>query len=551
MIRRCNGSCSTRSMMRFIIVDRLDRVAPEPSRPTASPRRRRRRRRWRRRMPRPASGSAPAIMDSSICVATMTGLPRARQAWTMRFCTPGTSSGGISTPRSPRATITRVGQLDDLVEALERRRLLDLGHDPGPALPISLRPSATSSGRCTKDSATQSTPSASAKDRSSRSLSVSGRDRQHHARQVDALVVRQRAADQRPRSRRNRRRNRSILSRILPSSSRSSVPGFMAAKISGCGSAARCRSPGVGSRSRRNASPAATRPIRRRNRRAGASDPAGRSGCRSGPVRRSASRSPDLRGGRQRLVVAAMAEVQPEHVDSGIEQRPQPLGGWRWPDLRSRRSCAAQRRSVVACSIPSARGRTRDGAKVIDIGQGRAGRRRDRPGREKAVAVVARAGPWRPIPRRPRGRVRVARSPRHCLRAVDPVGVAGQARNPGAPSSGHGKRQQELAVAAAAALAAHRDGGLAAGQQHAGCRQPVARRPAICRAIAACTAATSRASPSMRSPRNTGVADMPRSRPPRLRRRAPVRVGDQREVVDRREAGGRPVSASRRRRPSR
>ena len=52
----------------------------------------------------------------------------------IRFCTPGTASSGISTPRSPRATITRVGELHDPVEVLQRLRLLDLCHDAGAAL---------------------------------------------------------------------------------------------------------------------------------------------------------------------------------------------------------------------------------------------------------------------------------------------------------------------------------------------------------------------------------------------------------------------------------
>lgn len=42
-----------------------------------------------------------SIMDSSICVATMTGFPWRLQQSMMRFCVMGTSSGGISTPRSP------------------------------------------------------------------------------------------------------------------------------------------------------------------------------------------------------------------------------------------------------------------------------------------------------------------------------------------------------------------------------------------------------------------------------------------------------------------
>ena len=46
-------------------------------------------------------GVAAVIIDSSICVATMTGLAHLRAARMMRFWTSGTSSRGSSTPRSP------------------------------------------------------------------------------------------------------------------------------------------------------------------------------------------------------------------------------------------------------------------------------------------------------------------------------------------------------------------------------------------------------------------------------------------------------------------
>ena len=45
------------------------------------------------------------IIDSSICVATMTGFAMRRASSTARFCTIGTASSGSSTPRSPRATM--------------------------------------------------------------------------------------------------------------------------------------------------------------------------------------------------------------------------------------------------------------------------------------------------------------------------------------------------------------------------------------------------------------------------------------------------------------
>ena len=51
-------------------------------------------------------GAGATIIDSSICVAVITGVPTATQWRTMCFCRWGTSSSGQSMPRSPRATIT-------------------------------------------------------------------------------------------------------------------------------------------------------------------------------------------------------------------------------------------------------------------------------------------------------------------------------------------------------------------------------------------------------------------------------------------------------------
>ena len=82
----------------------------------------------------------------------------------------------ISTPRSPRATITRVGLGEDLVERRRPPRPSRSSRSPGPCEPrasISVRSVATSAAERTKESATKSTPSASANSRSSRSFRVS------------------------------------------------------------------------------------------------------------------------------------------------------------------------------------------------------------------------------------------------------------------------------------------------------------------------------------------------------------------------------------------
>ena len=78
-------------------------------------------------------GTGEVIIDSSICVATTTGLPVARPMRVICFCTPGTFSSGISTPRSPRATISASASSMISASRCHRLRLLDLGHDRGAA----------------------------------------------------------------------------------------------------------------------------------------------------------------------------------------------------------------------------------------------------------------------------------------------------------------------------------------------------------------------------------------------------------------------------------
>ena len=75
-------------------------------------------------------GTGELIIDSSICVATITGLPARRQARTMRRWIAGTFSAGSSTPEIAARHHDGVGLVDDLVQALDRRWLLELGHDP-------------------------------------------------------------------------------------------------------------------------------------------------------------------------------------------------------------------------------------------------------------------------------------------------------------------------------------------------------------------------------------------------------------------------------------
>ena len=113
-------------------------------------------------------GTGLSIMDSSICVATITGLPARRQPRTARFWIAGTCSAGSSTPRSPRATISAsawamISSSRSTAEGFSSLAMMRARS------PIRSRASMMSSGRCTKDSAIQSAPSASAVSRSRRS----------------------------------------------------------------------------------------------------------------------------------------------------------------------------------------------------------------------------------------------------------------------------------------------------------------------------------------------------------------------------------------------
>mmetsp|Transcript_14899 Transcript_14899/g.44919 ORF Transcript_14899/g.44919 Transcript_14899/m.44919 type:complete len:223 (+) Transcript_14899:847-1515(+) len=112
-------------------------------------------------------------MDSSICVATMTGLPASRHMLMMRFWMTGTSYGFISTPRSPRATMmpSEYSRISSSTSTACGFSILARIFTLSPTRP---RSSAMSSAFCTKESATQSTSNSSACSRSARSLGVSG-----------------------------------------------------------------------------------------------------------------------------------------------------------------------------------------------------------------------------------------------------------------------------------------------------------------------------------------------------------------------------------------
>ena len=79
-------------------------------------------------------GVGAVTIDSSICVAVMHRAALGRmQSRMMRFCRWGTSSIEQSMPRSPRATITPSGRLDDVVQVVDGGAGLDLGDNRGPS----------------------------------------------------------------------------------------------------------------------------------------------------------------------------------------------------------------------------------------------------------------------------------------------------------------------------------------------------------------------------------------------------------------------------------
>ena len=167
------------------------------------------------------------IIDSSIWVATTTGLPARRAARVSCFWMPGTFSSGSSTPRSPRATIS-----ESVKSMISSSRSTACGFSILASTPARPRAiffaSAMSSGRWTNDSAIQSTPASSAASRSARSFGGHGGERDRRVGEADALAGGR--AGRRPRrgSRPDRRSVVSAVRRILPSSSSSVWPGSSA-----------------------------------------------------------------------------------------------------------------------------------------------------------------------------------------------------------------------------------------------------------------------------------------------------------------------------------
>ena len=120
-------------------------------------------------------GSGWWIIVSSICVAVITGFPRSSARWMIRFWRSGTDAGPISTPRSPRATITASAswRISSSASIASDFSIFAITCACESACAMSARRSRTSAAERTNESATKSTPSLSANSRSSVSFRVS------------------------------------------------------------------------------------------------------------------------------------------------------------------------------------------------------------------------------------------------------------------------------------------------------------------------------------------------------------------------------------------
>ena len=119
-------------------------------------------------------GRELVIIDSSICVATMTGFAFSRAIWMARFCTSGTCSSGISTPRSPRATMipSKARTIASRLSTASGFSIFAITGTRAPLESIILWTGSMSAGLRTNESATMSTRRSRANSRSPTSFSV-------------------------------------------------------------------------------------------------------------------------------------------------------------------------------------------------------------------------------------------------------------------------------------------------------------------------------------------------------------------------------------------
>ena len=301
--------------------DRLDRILRRrPIRPTASRRRRPRRSAVATSDTSARVGTGLEIIDSSIWVATTTGLPARRAARVICFWMPGHLLERHLDAEIAARHHQRVGELDDLGEPLTACGFSILAITPARPRAIFLA-SAMSSGRWTKESAIQSTPASSAASRSERSLAVRRRERDRRVGKADALAVGELAADLDAGHGAPRGDALDAGRRILPSSSSSAMAGLERREDFGMRQvhAIARRRARDRRRARRSRPASSIDGVAPRRCRRGASAPAGRPGCRS------AGRTPSRpRGSSRRARACAscvgVAHIDAEDVGAGLEQ---------------------------------------------------------------------------------------------------------------------------------------------------------------------------------------------------------------------------------------
>ena len=173
-------------------------------------------------------GSGEWIIDSSICVAVITGLPRSSAREDDPLLQQRHVGGADLDAEVAARDHDRVGLARGCRRARRSPRPSRSSRSRGRSsrAPRSASCSAcTSAAERTNESATKSTPSSSANSRSSMILARDRRDRQRHAGQVDALVRRRRCRRRATSQRARPRSTSSTRSRTAPSSIRTSLPG--------------------------------------------------------------------------------------------------------------------------------------------------------------------------------------------------------------------------------------------------------------------------------------------------------------------------------------
>ena len=120
-------------------------------------------------------GRGAEIIDSSIWVATMTGLALSPARVMIRFWAIGTCSSGSSTPRSPRATMipSNASTISSSVSTACGFSIFAISGSRTPVSSMIFLGGSASAGPWTKDSAIMSARSRSAQRRSASSLLVS------------------------------------------------------------------------------------------------------------------------------------------------------------------------------------------------------------------------------------------------------------------------------------------------------------------------------------------------------------------------------------------